>query len=168
MKMFVALVPLHAAFWGSIGLLTMTRNIGSIELQLHHLESLPFGAAAFLEKEEIDRPRQLVRAIKNPERARRVQTGLGLTDAGLVELYDEAQLLTHKGIGYHHGQLLRRLGYRRVEDLAGADPHVLYEQLEARRETRFPGLRLGMVRVWVNAARDESTSFGDSDRPVSR
>ncbi len=171
MKAFVALVPLHVAFWGSIGLLTMTRNIGSIELQLHHLESLPFGAAAFLEKEDIDRPRQLVRAIKNPERARRVQTGLGLlgmTDAGLVELYHEANLLTHKGIGYHHGQLLRRLGYRRVEDLAGADPDVLYEQLEARRETRFPGLRRGMVRVWVNAARDESTSFGDSDRPVSQ
>ena len=96
-----------------------------------------------------------------------MQAGLGLTDAGLEELYHEAHLLTHKGIGYHHGQLLRRLGYRRVEDLANADPDVLYEKLEARRQTPFPGLRRGMVRVWVNAARDASTSFGDSDRPVS-
>ena len=87
-----------------------------------------------------------------------MRTGLGLTDAGLEALYHEAHLLTHKGIGYHHGQLLRRLGYRRVEDLAGADPDVLYVQLEARRQTRFPGLRLGMVRVWVNVARDSSRS----------
>ena len=162
MKAFVALVPLHAAFWGGIGLLTMTRNIGSIELRLHHLESLTFGAEAFLEKEDIKRPRQLVRALedndRDPGRARRMQTGLGLTAAGLEELYHEVHLLTHKGIGYHHGQLLRRLGYRRVEDLASADPDVLYVQLEARRQTRFPGLRLGMVRVWVNAARDSSRS----------
>ena len=46
--------------------------------------------------------------------ARRVRTGLGLlglSDAGVVELEHEALLLTHKGIGFHHGQLLRRLGY---------------------------------------------------------
>ena len=159
-RAFVALLPLHAAFWGGIGLLTMTRNIGSIELQLHHLESLPSGAEAVLEKEDIKRPRQLVRALEDtdPGRARRVQTGLGLTDAGLEELNHEARLLTHKGIGYRHGQLLRRLGYRRVEDLAGADPDVLYVQLQARRQTRFPGLRPGMVRVWVNAARGSSRS----------
>lgn len=170
-KAFVSLVPLHVAFWGTIGLLTLTRNIGSIELELHHLETLPFGAAAFLETEDIDRPRQFVHALRDPERARRVRIGLGLlglSDAGLVELEHEARLLTHKGIGYHHGQLLRRLGYLRVEDLAGADPDKLYEQLEAIRQSPFPGLRPGMVRVWVNAARDEPTSFGDSDRPVSR
>ena len=160
MKAFVALVPLHAAFWAGIGLLTMTRNIGSIELRLHHLESLPFGAEAILEKEDIKRPRQLVRALKDTDsgRARRVQAGLGLTDAGLEELNHEARLLTHKGIGYRHGQLLRRLGYHRVEDLAHVDPYVLYVQLEAHRQTRFPSLRLGMVRVWVNAARDSSRS----------
>lgn len=170
-KAFVALVPLHVAFWGTIGLLTMTRNIGSIELKLHHLESLPFGAAAFLETEDIERPRQFVRAMKDPEQARRVRAGLGrlgLSAAGVVELEHEALLLTHKGIGYHHGQLLRRLGYHRVEDLAGADPDELYELLDAIRQTRFPGLRPEMVRVWVNAARDEATTFGDSDRPVSR
>ena len=157
---FVALLPLHAAFWGGIGLLTMTRNIGSIELQLHHLESLPLGAVAFLEEEDIRRPRQLVRALEDTDsgRGRRVQTGLGLTDAGLEELSQEAHLLILEGIGYHHGQQLRRLGYRRIEDLAGADPDVLYAQLEARRQTRFPGLRLEMVRVWVNAARDSLRS----------
>ena len=164
MTAFVGLVPLHAVFWGGIGLLTLTRNIGSVELQLHHLESLPFGAEVFLAKEGIRRPRQLVRALgdtdrdPDPGRARRVQTGLGLTDAGLEALCHEVHFLTHKGIGYHHGQLLRQLGYSRVEDLAGADPDVLYGQLEARRQTRYPGLRLGMVRVWVNAARDSPRS----------
>ena len=167
-KALVALVPLHLAFWGSIGLLTMTRNIGSIELQLHHLETLPFGAEAFLETEDIVRPRQLLKAIEDPESARRVQAGLELTDTGLEALYHEAQLLTHKGIGYHHGQVLRRLGYRRVDDLAAADATALYQQLDAQRQTRFPGLRPGMVRVWVNAARDVTTSLGDSNRPVGR
>ena len=89
-----------------------------------------------MERRPFSRPRQFVHALTDPERAHRVRTGLGLlglSDAGVVELEHEALLLTHKGIGYHHGQLLRRLGYRRVEDLAGADPGKLYEQLEAIR-----------------------------------
>lgn len=166
-KAFVALLPLHAVFWGVIGLLTLTRNIGSIELQLRHLETLPSGAATLLAQDDIERPRQLLRALEDPKRARRVQAELGLTDDGVEELYQEARLLTHKGIGYHHGQLLRRLGYRRVEDLASADPTALYEQLDAHRETPFPGLRPEMVRVWVNAARDETSSTDDSDHPVN-
>lgn len=152
-RAFVALLPAHVAFWGAIGLLSMTRNIGSIELRLEHLESLPFGAAQTLAEEGIDRPRQLLRALEDPDRARRLQRRLSLTEAGLEELYHEARLLTFKGIGYHHGHLLRRLGYRRIEDLARADPAALYETLEAARPTRFPGLRPSMVRVWVNAAR---------------
>ena len=166
-KAFVAFVPLHLFFWGCVGLLTMTRNIGSIELQLEHLEGLPFGAEEVLARDDIKRPRQLLRALEVPQRAHRVQIELGLTDVGLEELYHETRLLTHKGIGYHHGQLLRRLGYRRVEELASVDPRTLYEQLDARRETPFPGLRLGMVRVWVNAARDATPCSGDSDRAVS-
>ncbi len=168
MQAFVAQLPLHALFWGAIGLLTLTRNVGSIELKLRHLESLPFGAESVLEQDDIDRPRQLLRALEDPERARRVQTELGLTDDGLQELYNELSLLTHKGIGYHHGQLLRRFGYRRVEDLARAAPDTLFEQLDAARPTAFPGLRPGMVRVWVNAARDEVAHFDDSDRAVSQ
>lgn len=167
-KAFVALLPLHLVFWGAIGLLTMTRNVGSVELKLEHLESLPFGAITVLADDGIVRPRQLLRALEDPERAHRLQTELDLTEAGVEELYHEAALLTLKGISYHHGRLLRRLGYRRIEELASADPLALYELLDARRETPFPGLRAEMVRVWVSAAKDKAASFDDSDRPPRR
>lgn len=152
-KARLALLPVHVVFWGAIGLLSMTRNIGSIELRLSHLETLPLGAEAALAQEGIVRPRQLLSALQDPSRAERVQQRLSLTETDLDVLYDEVRLLTLKGIGYHHGQLLRRLGYRSVEDLAAADPEVLYEELDDARLTRFPGLRPSMVRVWVNAAR---------------
>ena len=71
----------------------------------------------------------------------------------MKELYDEIRLLTHKGIGHHHGAHLRQLGYRRVEDIRGADVDALYTELDAARAgARFPALRPSMVRVWVLAA----------------
>ncbi len=77
-----------------------------------------------------------------------------LGDQGLEALAEEIELLSFKGIGVHHGRLLHRSGIRSVDQLAAADPDALYEELRRHRgETRFPALRLGMVRVWVMAAR---------------
>ena len=86
----------------------------------------------------------------------RIRESLELTKNGITELYEETRLLTHKGIGHHHGAHLRQLGYRRVEDIRGADVNALYAKLEAARAgARFPGLRPSMVRVWVLAAEAE-------------
>ena len=152
-RAFAATLPLHLVFWGVVGLLAMTTNVGSLQLELEHLETLPPGGAATLEAEDIRRPRHLLRALEEPGRRDRIRESLELTENGMKELYDEIRLLTHKGIGHHHGAHLRQLGYRRVEDIRGADVDALYTELDAARAgARFPALRPSMVRVWVLAA----------------
>jgi len=155
-RAFAAMLPLHLVFWGVVGLLAMTTNVGSLQLELEHLETLPPGGVATLEAQEIRRPRHLLPALEEPGRRDRIRESLELTDDGMKELYEETRLLTHKGIGHHHGAHLRRLGYRRVEDLRGADVEALYAKLEAARDgARFPALRPSMVRVWVLGAEAE-------------
>jgi hypothetical protein len=152
-RAFAAMLPLHLVFWGVVGLLAMTTNVGSLQLELEHLETLPPGGAVTLESEDIRRPRHLLRALEEPGRRDRIRESLELTENGMKELYEEIRLLTHKGIGHHHGAHLRQLGYRRVEDIRGADVDALYTELDAARAgARFPALRPSMVRVWVLAA----------------
>ena len=153
---FAAMLPLHLVFWGVVGLLAMTTNVGSLQLELEHLETLPPDGAAILEAEDIRRPRHLLQALEEPGRRDRIRERLELSENGIKELYEETSLLTHKGIGHHHGAHLRQLGYRRIEDIRGADVDALYAELDAARAgARFPALRLSMVRVWVLAAEAE-------------
>jgi hypothetical protein len=104
-----------------------------------------------LEDLGIVRPRQLLRAIEDPER----RPGIGLSPSDLLEVEAEIRLLTLKGIGPHHGELLRIAGIESVEELARADPDELYRSLLGRRgAATFPALRRDMVQVWVAAARE--------------
>jgi hypothetical protein len=106
----------------------------------------------------IERPRQLLRALDDPEDRPRVVRALSLPAESLDALGEETRLFEFKGIGHHHGMLLALAGIRSVDDLARADPDELYELLERERGGRgFPALRREMVRVWVQSARSRGT-----------
>lgn len=153
-----AMLPLHVVFWGVVTLSAQYVNVGSVELHLGHVESLPHEHIDTVRAAGIRRPRQLLQALGEPGRRRRLAAALRFDDAALGELQRELELLTHKGIGNDHGRLLRRSGIRSVAELGEADPDALYRRLaEVRRraDVRFPALRPEMVRVWVRAARAE-------------
>jgi hypothetical protein len=151
-RSFVLTVPLHAALWIVVSLFVREINVGSVALELSDLRSLSPSAIARLEALEIERPGQLLRAI---EKGDLLQTVFPSTSE-LRAVEAEIQFLSLKGIGPHHGELLRKEGIESVEELSRADPDALYRALERHRRTRsFPALRPEMVRVWVDAARDE-------------
>jgi hypothetical protein len=148
---FALSLPLHLALWVLVSLQIERVNVGSVALGLSDLETLSPDAISMLEEHGIDRPRQLLRALEDPERLR--EMGISMPDFRAVE--SELRLLTLKGIGRHHGELLQRAGIATVEDLALADPEELYRALERERGGRsVPALRPEMVRVWVYAARE--------------
>jgi len=147
-------LPLHLAFWASVSLVGHTTHVGSIELRLSHLETLSQQDVSALHAIGLRRPRQLLRALESPRRRSALRDEMVLDAASLAAVEDEARLLTFKGIGPHHGRLLRRIGVVRVDDLAGWDAHTLHQALERERLSSFPALRPEMVRVWVSAASD--------------
>lgn len=151
-----ATLPLHVIFWAVVSWQIQFVNIGSVELRLEDLSTLPAGAVDELAADGITRPRQLLRALESPPRRNELEHRLGMDDSDLAALTDELRLLTFKGIGYHHGALLRAAGIRNLEQLAAADPQDLYRKLvRLRGDAPFPALRPGMVRVWTSAARAE-------------
>ncbi len=155
----LAMLPLHLTLWIVVSLLVQGVNIGSLELELEDLDTLPPGRAVMLREEGISRPRQLLRLAEDPRRSTELQARLELTGEEFEDVLEQARLLTFKGIGAHHGELLRLAGIRTVEQLAEADPDALYESLQRHRGgARFPALRPGMVRVWTLAARDQASA----------
>ena len=152
--LFWGLTPLHVAFWGLVIVLIQEVNIGSVQLELQHLEGLPAQAVVRLEDQGIRRPRQLLRALDDPTRREQIESSLGMGKDAIEDLIEEVRLFTFKGIGHYHGRLLQRAGIHTVADLDGQDPNTLYARLvEVRKAQTFPALRPGMVRVWVLAAR---------------
>jgi hypothetical protein len=150
----LATLPLHALFWAAVGLLIEGVNVGSIELTLEDLPSLSAAESARLRAEGIERPRQLLRALEDPEGRARIERALSMPPERLDALAEWTRLFELKGIGRHHGMLLAQAGIRSIEELARADPDELYEILERKRDDyRFPALRREMVRVWVHSAR---------------
>jgi len=148
---FAATLPLHLLLWLSVSLPIQGVNVGSVELEMEDLRTLSPDAVLELEERGITRPRQLLVAIEDPERLRSID----LSASDLREVEAEIRLFTLKGIGWHHGELLRKAGIERVEELALADPEELYQALERLRgAAAFPALRREMVRVWVDAARE--------------
>ncbi len=147
---FAAALPLHAALWIAVSNSIERVNVGSVALELSDLRTLSPEALSKLSERGIERPLQLLRAIEEGGRLR----GTGISAPDLQEVEGEIRLLTLKGIGRHHGALLRRVGIASVEELALADPDGLYRALEEeRRDASFPALRPEMVQVWVDAAR---------------
>ncbi len=150
---FTATLPLHFGLWAAVSFFTQFVNVGSVELELRDLRTLSPESALELEPRGIARPLQLLRAIEDPER----RESLGLADDDLRAVETEIRFLTLKGIGWHHGELLRQAGIESVDELALADPDELYRTIErARGAARFPALRPEMVRVWVDAARSRN------------
>ncbi|HLE71754.1 MAG TPA: DUF4332 domain-containing protein [Vicinamibacteria bacterium] len=145
-----ATLPLHLALWLAVSLSIQGVTVGSVELEMEDLRTLSPDVVLELEERGIVRPRQLLRAIEDPERLR----GIDLSASALREVEAEIRLLTLKGIGWHHGELLRKAGIESVDELALADPDELYRALERERNSTFPALRQEMVWVWVNAARE--------------
>jgi hypothetical protein len=146
-----ATLPIHVLFWIGTGFLVERVNVGSIELRLESLTTLPAETLPNLWAGGIERPRQLLRALEDRE----LRQKLDLSQEALEAIQEEAELLDFKGIGCHHGRLLQRAGVLRVSDLARQDPEALFATLRAERgDATFPALRLEMVRVWVLSARE--------------
>jgi predicted flap endonuclease-1-like 5' DNA nuclease len=155
-RAFAGTLPLHLALWGAMMVLVQNVNIGSVRVDLDNLDGLGPAEVERLNRQGIRRPRQLLAAGRDVDRRREIRSAVGLSEGELDRIVDEAHLYTLKGIGHHHGAVLRRLGIQRVEDLARADPDELYhEMVRLRGRATFPALRVEMVRVWIAAAQDE-------------
>ena len=148
---FAATLPLHLVLWAAVSFFMQFVNVGSVELELRDLGTLSPESVLELERRGIARPLSLLRAIEDPER----REGLALPGSDLRAVETELRLLTLRGIGWHHGELLRQAGIESVEELALADSDELYRRLESLRgAARFPALRREMVSVWVRGARE--------------
>jgi hypothetical protein len=148
-RSFAFTLPLHFALWGAVAFSTQFVNIGSVALELSDLKTLPPDALSTLPARGIERPGQLLRAIG--------EGTLDWKERELAEVETELRLLMLKGIGRDHGELLLRAGIASTSDLARAEPDSLYRALQSWRRSRFPALRIEMVRVWIDAARDEDS-----------
>lgn len=128
-------------------------NIASERLDLSDLSLLSAPSCEALEKEGIERPIQLLRETKDPERREEIRGATGMETAQFNALLDEAGLLSFKGIGSRHGRLLQMAGIKRVDDLESQEPEELQKQLaEFAQQNQIRPPRLDMVRVWVLAA----------------
>lgn len=121
---------------------------------LRGIESLgPEGVRA-LREHGIETPERMIdrsRARGVTELARRT----GIRAGRLVTALETAELSLHKGMGTVAAERLREIGVESVDEVAEADPEVLWRRLSA--QPREPGegrdISLAEVRVWVRAAR---------------
>ena len=147
--------PLQVFFWAVVAVQATRVNLGSLRIDLDDL-GLSAPEAAVLEREDVERPRQLLRVTRNPERRNSLKTALGWDETRMQRLLTHAELLTFKGIGSEFGSLLTSVGVHCVDDLVAWDPVHLHARLEEVAGdvpvSRIP--RLDMVRVWVLAGRD--------------
>ncbi len=160
-----ALLPLHILLWGVVVVFGQTVSLGSFEVRLEDLgRQLPAAVPDVLRAHGIRRPRQLLNALEEPRRKAALQDVLDFDDDDMSALLDETRLYTFKGIGADHGRLLQSMGIERVDQLRDADPESVYAHLrQLRGRHRFPALRLGMVRVWVTAARQRGEAQRDAE-----
>ena len=128
-------------------------NVGSLQVELR--DYLSETETRHLRNVTIYRPRQLLRALRDPDASHRIQHRLQWSDQRAKEVLDQTRLFTFKGIGVSDGGLLRDVGVVRPENLCGWEPLALHARLSAAAQLRgVTAPRLDMVRVWILASRD--------------
>lgn len=157
-RVFWVVVALLPIFWRGVTKAALDTNVGSLQMELY--DFVGPGAEAELAALGIHRPRQLLRAARDPERRAEVETRLGWRDGQLDPLLRQLRLSAHKGIGNYYGWQLVAAGIDSVEGLHGQDPVELHARLAAANE--HPP-RLDMVRVWILAARDPGIVLNAAD-----
>jgi hypothetical protein len=164
-----ALLPLHVLLWSVVVVFGQTVSLGSFEVRLEDLgRQLSAAVPDVLRAHGIRRPRQLLNALEEPQQKASLQEVVDLDDDDMSALLEETRLYTFKGIGAHHGRLLQSMGIERVDQLRDADPESLCARLQhLRGQHRFPALRLGMVRVWVTAARQRGVRSPEQETSSS-
>ena len=150
---FAATLPLHIMFWGTVTFFSQMVNVGSVQLELEDLTTLPSSrsklcvAPAYYGRDSSSAPLSI--AIEEPASSRRSHS----MTRGSRSCSRRPNCISSKASA-DHGHLLRHIGILRVEQLKKASPDELFARLErARADKSFPALRLGMVRVWISSAR---------------
>jgi predicted flap endonuclease-1-like 5' DNA nuclease len=152
-KRFWQTLPLQVAFCIAVTIALMPISIGSIRLRLWRVPTVAEDVAS-LEETGIEWPRQLLRALDDPDRREQLAKQLDWTEQQVADVEDELALYLFKGIGSYHGHLLQEAGIREIEGLAAWEPVALQLELERIADGmggRSP--RLDWVRVWVLASR---------------
>lgn len=152
-RRFWQTLPLQVVFCIAVTVAMMPISIGSIRLRLWRVPTVAEDVST-LEEAGIEWPRQLLRALDDPDRREQLAKRLAWDDLRVANVQDEVALYLFKGIGSHHGYLLQEAGIRKVEDLAAWEPVTLQRELERIAigiGARPP--RLDWVRVWVLASR---------------
>ena len=153
-SVFIGTIPLHFFFWLAVSAIGVPINVASLQLELEdYLSDQEVQTLAGL---QIERPRQLLRGLHDPQKSPAITATLGWTRSHRDRIVEQTRLLTFKGIGAAHGRLLQAAGVTRLDDLPGWNPRELHTRLEAlavRQGLRPP--RLDMVRVWILASRDQ-------------
>ncbi|MFT7670765.1 MAG: hypothetical protein ACI8X5_003478 [Planctomycetota bacterium] len=152
-RLFWRSLPLQVAFWVVVTAALMPRSIGSIRLRLERIPSLQ-SSMEILKRHNIRWPRQLQRALADPEERRELQNAMTLSAAELRRVEDELDLYLFKGIGASYGRLLQSAGVERIEDLTEWTPVTLHDELKSvGEEEALSPPPLDWVRVWVLASR---------------
>lgn len=153
LRRFWQTVPLQVVFCIAVTIAMMPVSIGSIRLRLERVPTVAEDVDALLEA-GIEWPRQLLRALDDPDRREQLAKRLDWGDLKVAGVKDELGLYLFKGIGSRHGDLLQKAGIYKIDDLAAWEPMAL--QLELERIANGIGERsprLDWVRVWVLASR---------------
>jgi hypothetical protein len=113
-----------------------------------------------LSRAGVERPPTLLQRTATPEGRAALARQTAITDADLWELRGAARLVDLNGLGADHYNALRRLGIRRVEDLASQDPERLAPRWQLVAGHHPP--TLSQVKAWVRAARRRTGAFEGS------
>ena len=127
---------------------------------LADIEGVPDDLLPRLSRLGIDSPHTLLKHTSTPGQVAALSHQASIPEETLRSLRASAELVDLKGLGSVHYNELRRLGIRRVEELAAQDPEVLVVRWREVAQRDPP--TLSQVKVWVRAARRQMRTFGAS------
>jgi predicted flap endonuclease-1-like 5' DNA nuclease len=121
------------------------------------LRGITLDLASKLKAKGLGHSDQLLEAAKTPAARHDLAKAMGITDAGLLELANRADLARIKGIGKVFSDLLENAGVDTVKELSHRVPANLHAKLvEINNEKKLSGRQptLEMVQDWIAQAKE--------------
>jgi hypothetical protein len=160
----LTLVAASMAFNGLIYVGIDHNTVKSEAPQISDLEGISTEVVERLARSGVTTPPTLLRRTETPGRLDTLSRESRIALGDLERVVDAARLADLKGLGAANHNALRRLGIRRVEDLARQDPIILLPFWQAAIQERPP--TLPQASLWIRAAR--RVGSGDHGSVTSR
>jgi uncharacterized protein DUF4332 len=130
-------------------------TVDSFYVPVSRLDVLPPLSRQRLVTAGLERPEEVLEALRSTEERRAWAERTGLTEAALSEAYDRVGLVMFRGVGADRARELEVVGIRRRADLLASSPDALAAALRAAAPSgapRDPFLER-RVRAWLQGTR---------------